>query len=89
MNRLNLVKNVFCGTLVAGMIGVVGVSTASAGQYQPPSCYYKTVITYEYETQPVVEWVTKYDHCGRPYEAKVVRYITVKVPVQRVVKVCH
>ena len=89
MNRLNLLKKVLCGTLVAGAIGFVGTSTASATHYPPPCCHYKTVITYEYETQPIVEWVTKYDHCGRAYEVKVVRYITVKVPVKRLVKVCY
>lgn len=88
MNRLNLLKKVLCGMLVAGAIGSVGTSNASATHY-PPSCYYKTVITYEYEKQPIVEWVTKYDHCGRAYEVKVVRYITVKVPVKHLVKVCN
>lgn len=88
MNRLNLLKKVFCGTLIAGAIGFVGTSTASAGHY-PSHCYYKTVVSYEYQTQPVVDWVTKYDHCGRPYEVKVVSYITVKVPVKKLVKVCY
>ncbi len=89
MNRLNLLKKVLCGMLVAGAIGFVGTSTASASHCSPPCCYYKTIITYEYETQPIVDWVTKYDHCGRAYEVKVVRYITVKVPVKRQVKVCY
>lgn len=89
MNRLNLLKNVVCGLLVAGAIGFVGTSTASATHYPPSYCHYKTVISYEYQTQPIVEWVTKYDHCDRPYEVKVVRYVTVKVPVKKLVKVCH
>lgn len=88
MNRLNLLKKVVCGMLVAGAIGFVGTSTASATHY-PPSCYYKTVIVWEHQTQPVVDWVTKYDHCGKPYEVKVVRYVTVKVPVKKLVKVCY
>lgn len=88
MNRLNLLKKIVCGTLIAGAIGFVGTSSASA-DHCPPRCYYKTVVCYEYETQPVVDWVTKYDHCGRPYEVKVVDYVTVKVPVKKLVKVCY
>lgn len=88
MNRLNLLKKVCCGTLVAGAIAFVGAPTASAS-HCPPNCYYKTIITYEYETQPIVEWITKYDHCDRPYQVKVVNYVTVRVPVKRLVKVCY
>ncbi len=88
---MNLIKKVACGMLVAGLAMSVNATEAAAGYYgyQPQNCYYKTVITYEYQTQPVVEWVTKYDHCGKPYQEKVVRHITVKVPVKHVVKVCH
>jgi hypothetical protein len=89
MNRLNLLKKVACGTFIAAVIGVVGTSSASATHYYPQSCHYKAIITYEYQTQPIVDWVTSYDHCGRPYEEKVVHYVTVKVPVRRLVKVCY
>ena len=88
---MNMLKKIACGMLVAGLATGVGTSEAYAGYYgyEPPVCHYKTVITYEYQTQPVVEWVTKYDHCGKPYEVKVVRYVSVKVPVKHIVKVCH
>ena len=89
MNITNLLKKAVCGMLVAGAITLVGTSSASADHCTTPTCYYKTVIVWKLQTQPVVDWVTKYDHCGRPYEAKVVSYVTVKIPVKKVVKVCY
>jgi hypothetical protein len=89
MNCFKSLKSVFRGILVAGAIAFVGASSASATHYPVHSCHYRTVITYVYEKQPVVEWVTLYDHCDQPYEVKVVRYVTVKVPVKRLVKVCY
>jgi hypothetical protein len=93
MNFNNLLKNATLGLMTAGAIGLFGTSqSALAGYGQPgyqPRCHYETVIDYEIQTRSIVEWVTKYDHCGHPYRAKIVRYITVKVPVERLVKVCH
>ncbi len=68
--------------------GVVALSgSASAHDCHPPKYYYKTVIVYETVKTPVVSYVTKYDHCGQPYRAKVVSYKLVQVPVQKQVKV--
>lgn len=78
---------------VTAAILLVSGSGAFAGNYchapYTPQCYYKTVTVYETVKQPCVHYVTKYDHCGEPYYAKIVTWKTVKVPVQKQVKVCY
>jgi hypothetical protein len=54
-----------------------------------PRCSYRTVIDYEYRTETFYDYITKYDHCGKPYTVKVLRTRTIQVPVQRLVKVCY
>ncbi|MFV0446031.1 MAG: hypothetical protein ACK5Q5_20840 [Planctomycetaceae bacterium] len=73
----------------AVLIGLAVTSTASAGNCHAPRCYYKTVITWQVIEEPCYDYVTKYDHCGQPYRVKVVTYKTVKVPVEKLVKVCY
>lgn len=50
---------------------------------------WKTVVVYETVEQPVVQYVTRYLPCGTPYEAKVVTYRTVRIPVEKQVKVYY
>ncbi|MEZ6066013.1 MAG: hypothetical protein R3B90_09960 [Planctomycetaceae bacterium] len=69
--------------------GLAFTSTASAGGYHSAPCTYKTITTWEVVQQPVVDWVVKYKPCGTPYRVKVVSYKAVRVPVQKVVKVCY
>ncbi|MCA9047420.1 MAG: hypothetical protein KDA89_01750 [Planctomycetaceae bacterium] len=71
----------------------VSASVATAGDYchapYVPQCHYKTVTVYEAVKKPCVHYVTKYDHCGEPYYAKIVTWKVVQVPVQKQVKVCY
>lgn len=86
----NTVRNLFAAAVVAGALGMA--STANAGDYchaPAPRCYWKTIKTYELIEKPCVHFVTKYDHCGHPYQVKVVTYETVRVPVFKEVKVCY
>ena len=79
-------------SLVAGLVVTASLaltSTASAGSCHAPRCHYKTVITWQYIEEPCYDYVTQYDHCGRPYQVEVVTYKTVKVPVEKLVKVCY
>ena len=64
-----------------------GTSTAEAGHY--PRCYYKTVTAYKIVKKPIVQYITKYDHCGKPYRVKIVTWKTVKIPYQKRIRVCH
>lgn len=69
--------------------GLACTSTANAGHCHAPQCYYKTVITWQVIEEPCYDYVTKYDHCGRPYQVRVVTYKTVRIPVEKLVKVCY
>ena len=60
---------------------------ATAGDYCPPkykyvTCY-ETVTCWEVRKEAYTKCVTKYDHCGKPYQATVTCYRDVKVPVIR------
>ncbi|MEO2018060.1 MAG: hypothetical protein ABGZ53_27220 [Fuerstiella sp.] len=66
-----------------------GAPTASAGSCHAPRCYYKTVTVYEYVRTPCIHYVTRYDHCGHPYRARLVTWKTVQVPVTKRVRVCY
>lgn len=54
-----------------------------------PRCTYKTVIDYEFRTVEYVDYVTQYTSCGHPYQVQIVRTKVIKVPVERLVKVCY
>ena len=85
------VKSLVMGVVLAA--GLAGVAQAGHGYdcgYQAPQpCHYKTITTYEYIQKPIYSYVTKYDHCGHPYQVKVLSYQTVQVPVQKLIKVCY
>ncbi|WP_278465653.1 hypothetical protein [Gimesia maris] len=76
-------------TFLAGIFAVSGSSTVSAGYGYPPQrhCKYKQITSYQYQTRYQTVFVTRYDHCGKPFRVKTVRSFIVKVPVTRLVKV--
>ena len=55
---------------------------------KPASHYkYKEITVYELREVPEAHWITKYDHCGKAYQVKVVSYHSIKVPVTKRIKV--
>lgn len=78
--------------LIGGMVLTAGMligGTSHATDYYQPHCTWKTVIVYVTVEKPCVEHAVKYDHYGHAYLAKVVTYKTIKVPVEKQVKVCY
>lgn len=103
MSRLFSFKSVLAAAAVA--LGLSGwENTAAASHLRSPKvvinhfvsppvwmppCRYETVIDYEFRTIQYTECITRYTPCGRPYHVHVVRTKVVKVPVERLVKVCY
>jgi hypothetical protein len=77
---------VYGGPIVADY--VAPVATCHTDIYVP-TCTYKTVTDWEIRSVEYVDYVTQYTSCGHPYQVQVVRTKLVKVPVQRLVKVCY
>lgn len=93
MTRFQTVRQFFGYTVLAlGAIGLVA-NRAAADHYPPArsaACrpyHYETVVTYDIRHERVIRYVTRYDHCGRPYQVAVIETRAVKVPVKRLVKV--
>ena len=74
------------GTLAA-VLTALAVGSTAATACDSPRPYWKTVIAYEYVQKPCTAWVTRYDHCGRPYQTQITTYQTVRVAVERRVRV--
>lgn len=87
MKLLNL-KTLFAAAVVAGGVAFAGNAAQACDDYYAPVCTWKTVIVYETQQIPEVSWVTKYDSYNHPIQVKVVTYRTVRVPVEKLVKVC-
>ena len=51
--------------------------------------YYRWVTVYQWKLQAYRACVVRYDHCGRPYTAHVIRYRWVQVPVRKRVLVSY
>ena len=81
-------STLFAAAVVAGAMGVATPEIQASDCHQP-QCVWKTVTVYESVTKPFVSYVTKYDHCGKPFQVKVVSYKTIQVPVQKLIKVCY
>lgn len=81
-------KNLIAAAVVTAAALFAGTQTVEAGD-PCVHCHYKTIVEYKCIQKPVVKCITKYDHCGKPYEVKVVDYVTVKIPVYKQIKVCH
>jgi len=63
--------------------------TASATE---PTCYktvvrYETITVYEIRKVPYIDYITTVDAYGCAHQEKVTRYRTVKVPVEKVIKI--
>lgn len=54
-----------------------------------PEYHWRTVVSYETQTVPVVDYVVKYDCYGDAYRVKVISYKTVRVPVETQVRVSY
>lgn len=89
INLRNLVSAMVMTAVTLGM-GMANQASASDG-YEPhaPVCHYKTIITFEYRTEKFVQWVVQVDDYGYEHKVPVVKYRTIKVPVKKLVKVCH
>lgn len=86
-NLINL-RSLFAAALVTGGLALSGTAAEAGHCYHSP-CYYKTVISYEYETIPYTVLVTKHHPCGTPYTVQITKFRTIKVPVKNLVKVCY
>lgn len=67
MSRQNLRNCVAAAVMAFGTM--TAANEALASDCRIPRYYWKTVISYETVRQPVQQWVTQYDHCGKPYRA--------------------
>jgi hypothetical protein len=77
---------------VAAMV-LVGALSGAAAKASDPYCQptytyqkvvcYKTVTCYETRNELYQVCVTKYDHCGNPYQAYETRYRAIQVPVYK------
>lgn len=101
MSRLFHLKSVLAAAIVTTGLAAFGNSAEAGGfcrtrpigihyPVQPiQHCRYETVIDYEFRTVDYVERIAKYRPCGSIYFVDVVRTKLVKVPVERLVKVCY
>ncbi len=103
MNRLATLRRLALVGLVAFALVGIGSTAAKAahGGYGSisigygagygcvPHCHYKPVTVYITKRIRHVHYVTKFDHCGRPYRVPVVHYEYIRVPVTKYVKVCY
>ena len=92
MTRLfSLKKIAFAAVAAAGLSFAAG--SADAGYYGYGYGYnhyhLKKVVTYDYQYVNDYYYVTRYDHCGVPYQAKVLYTKKIAIPVVSYVKVYH
>jgi hypothetical protein len=96
MSRLFNLKTLAFAAVAALGLAVSGTS-AEAGGYgyggygygYAPSYYLKKVVTYDYDYITRYHYVTLYDHCGLPYQAKQAYTEKVAIPVVSYVKVWY
>ena len=91
MKNMTNMKKALVLAVLTGVFAVSGISSVSASHgYQPQQHYrYQQVITYQLQKKYRTHYITRYVHCGKPYQVKTVRCYTIKVPVTRWVKVCY
>jgi len=88
--RLFNLKSAVAAIALTGALFVAGNSAQAGDCYlTPPPCHYKTITVFVEVEQPYTYFVTKYDHCYKPYQVEVTGYRTIKVPVQKRIKVCY
>jgi hypothetical protein len=73
----------------AAVFALAPLSVANACDIYSPCCEYIRVRTYvtTYETR--TEWVVVEDECGCPRRVPQTYTVPIRVPVTRLVKVCH
>lgn len=94
MSQFINLRNVFGAMLIAvATLGATQPASAGYDNYAPrhysPACHYKTIIVYEFHKEKFVDWVIQVDEYGCEHKVPVVSYRTIKVPVKKVIKVCH
>jgi hypothetical protein len=102
ITKVPLLKKSLLACAAAGGLSVGAADAVEAGHYYSPrynvqvqlttrttTTAYRTVRSYETRREPYYCSVIRYDHCGRPYRATVVQYRTVRVPVQKLVRVSY
>ncbi len=95
MQRFSLRTLSFAALTTLGMLGSAA-APAQAGSYghgdyghgYAPPCHWEWVTVYERREVAYEKTITLYDHCGRPYEVTKTFFRTVRVPVQKHVRVC-
>jgi len=85
MMSLIRVRSLLVAGLVAGCLTLSG--NANATDCHTPKYIVKTVTVYVDVEQSYTAHVTRYDHCGTPYQVRVTRHKTVSVPVVKQVRV--
>lgn len=94
MLKKSLLACAAMGGLAVGAADVVeaGHNCGSACNVQvqvSTTTAYRIVTSYETRREPYLCSVIRYDHCGRAYWATVVEYRTIRVPVQKLVRVTY
>ena len=92
MKRFNSLRGMEVASVLGLTVLAFGGTTAQACDKAPQQEYtwvttYECVTTWETKCEPYTKTVTKYDHCGKPYQATVTCYREVKVPVTKKVAV--
>ncbi|HCS50433.1 hypothetical protein [uncultured Rubinisphaera sp.] len=85
MSMLRISRKLILAAMLVTVVGIGSVNNAQA----EACCYWKTVTVYVAVTKSYTYYVTRYDHCGHPYEIARTGYKTVNVPVLKKVKVCY
>ena len=80
------IKRAVVAAVLTSGIGIAIPAHASS-YCHAPQYHLKTVTVYQNVRQPYACYVTKYDHCGHPYVARIVAWKTVRLPVQKTVRV--
>jgi len=74
--------------ITAGFGGSAPARAGNCGGYCQPTYHYTYVTVYVPKTVSYTSYITRYDHCGRPYQVAKTCYKTIQVPVQKRVLVC-
>ena len=100
MKSIFNLRSLVAAGIVLGATALGSVQSAEAGGYgydnyghggysYQPQYTWKTITLYKTIQKPYVDYVTKYDHCGKPYQVEIVRYETVQIPYTKRVKVYY
>jgi len=82
---VRFIRNLTCAALFA----VAPMGAAQASDYPSDCCQYVKVTTYACTYETRTRWVTVQDEYGCPRQVPQNYTVAVRVPVTRLVKVCH